>query len=117
MTDTLHNDLLDGIYKVAMEPERFRELTQIWGGYLSELEGKEFPEVASDFSQLEEHLNQASSILDMVETSSDAKAVSLNQKLDQDVQPMFAVGQDRVIKAVNGAARNVSWPKAQCNII
>ena len=70
MTDTLHNDLLDGIYKVAVEPERFRELTQIWGGYLSELDGKEYSELTSDFSQLEEHLNQASSILDMVETSS-----------------------------------------------
>ena len=105
MTDTLHNDLLDGIYKVAVEPERFRELTQIWGGYLSELDGKEYSELTSDFSQLEEHLNQASSILDMVETSSDAKAVSLTQILAQDVQPMFAVGQDRVIKAVNKAAR------------
>lgn len=105
MTDTLNNDLLDGICKVAVEPERFRELTHIWGGYLSELDGNEYPELTTDFTQLEEHLNQASSILDMVETSSDAKAVSLTQILAQDVQPMFAVCQDRVIKAVNRAAR------------
>ena len=105
MTEVLHDDLLDGIYKIAVEPERFRELTQIWGQYLSKIEVKEHPERVSDYAQLEKHLNQARSILDMVESSGNTKAISLTQRLEKESQPMFAVNQNGVVEVVNNAAR------------
>lgn len=104
MTDNINNDLLDGIYTVAMEPERFRELSQIWESYLSEIDAEIFPELKGDFSKLEQHLDRANSILDMVGKSTHATIIALEEKLEQETKPCFAIDKTEKIIVVNTAA-------------
>jgi len=100
-------DLVDGLYAVAMEPERFRELADIWSEYLKKVDTEAASTIETDFNKLESHLTRAESIFEMVESNTAILPPQLLERINQDPQVILAINKRGIIEAVNTAGRTL----------
>lgn len=100
-------DLVDGLYMVAMQPERFRELADIWTHYLKEIGPHDQLVADADFKSLQNHLSRAEAIVTMVEANPGILPAYLQQKIDQDPQAVAALDERGQIQAVNAAGASL----------
>ena len=107
MNDLRETDLIDGLYTVAMEPERFHELIDVWDAHLRKAVESQDQSVAAAAQLLSRHLPRAETILDMVDTNGAHGTTPLHEKVEQEPQAMMAVNERGLIEAVNGAAANL----------
>ncbi len=98
-------DLVDGLYTVAMEPERFRELADIWSDYLKKVDSQSTSTLETDFNKLESHLLRAEAIFDMVESNTAILPPRLLEKINHDPQVILAIDKTGVFEAVNNAGQ------------
>lgn len=97
--------LLDALYAVAVEPERFRELAATWQHYLDQLESHDPDNVASNVERLITHFGRAGSIADASAIKTLDARPSLHDRLDREIQPMFAIDRELKVAAANGPAK------------
>lgn len=99
-----HYDLVDRIYAVAMEPERFRELVDIWRDNLNAVDKDSLPVFSGDAETLDRHLQRADTILSLVSANEDSLPQPLQEKLNSESQAMMAVTKEGRIEALNHGA-------------
>ncbi|MCF6222019.1 MAG: alpha/beta fold hydrolase [Robiginitomaculum sp.] len=92
-------DLVDSIYAVAMEPERFRELVDIWQERITQS--------PSSAKLLARHAERAETILSVMQSNEDALPIPLREKLNAEPQAMLALTVDGIIEAFNPAAETL----------
>ena len=102
--DDQDHDFVDRIYAVAMEPERFRELADIWQAQLDvngDALGKQY---AGNAELLEQHFRRADTILHLVSNDADSLPQPLQEKLNREPQAVIAISDKGKIEVLNGAA-------------
>ncbi len=106
-TDDIRLEFIDKLYAVAMEPERFTELMDIWHGLLSEVSGSDADGFARDMQTFESHIRRAESLFSMVATSESLLPASLTDRLRAEPQATVIVDGDGMVRGLNDAARQV----------
>jgi len=108
-TDIDNHDLIDGIYTVAMEPERFRELVDIWQEQLdaASRDRNNFPVITKNFELFERHVTRAGTVLALISDNEELLPLPLLQKLNSGPQAMMALSMDGVIEAQNMSAETL----------
>ena len=95
MSDHGNKDkLLDSIYAVAMEPERFRELVDVWETQLNRAGDQIDYNFSYEPKLLNHHLDRAGTIMSMVEENAHYFPQPLFEKLNTDPQATIALTQD-----------------------
>jgi len=107
LNESHDSDLLDSLYSVAVEPERFQELVDVWQAYLDQIDMTSYPDLKTDFSLLERHLVRAQALVDMVGETGKTDKQLLIEKLEKESQAMMAVKPDGTIEAANSAGQAV----------
>ncbi len=97
MSDEREQDLIDNLYAVAMEPERFTELVDIWQERIDA-----DPATAK---LLTRHAERAETILSIMESNENMLPLPLREKLNGESQAMLALTADGVVEALNPAAQ------------
>lgn len=105
--DDIRLEFIDKLYAVAMEPERFTELMDIWHGLLSQASGRDAKTFARDMQTFEAHIRRAESLFSMVATSESLLPASLTDRLRAEPQATVIVDGDGTVRALNDAARQV----------
>jgi pimeloyl-ACP methyl ester carboxylesterase/DNA-binding CsgD family transcriptional regulator len=98
-------ELIDRMYAVAMEPERFDELIEIWYTRLSQIDIEGFGKFPGTQAYLERHIKRAGTILSLVTTHEEALPRPLQEKLNSEPQAMIALSDEGIVKAFNPAAQ------------
>lgn len=114
--DSKNHDLVDSVYAVAMEPERFRELVDIWQRKLREINDGSFPVFSEDLDFLERHFFRANSIMELTSQHEDLLPKPLKEKLNAEPRAMIAVSADGVVEAQNAAAEAIFSLRDGANI-
>ena len=110
------NDLIDHVYAIAIEPERFRELVDVWEKHLNGI-GEQFNySFPDDLDLVNRHLDRASTILSLVEASDGYLPQPLIEKLNSEPQAMIAFASDGTIEAANAAAEKLYGISEGANI-
>lgn len=109
MYDISDARLLDTLYSVAVEPERYRELAAVWQHYLDQLEDEAPDGIRLDASHLLNHFDRAASLADATAIKTLDARPSIHDRLDREIQPMIAVNEDLKVVASNGPAK-LSFP-------
>lgn len=99
-----NNDLVDRLYAVAMEPERFSELVDIWRNNLKAIDKGSMPIFSGDAETLDRHLQRADTILSLVSANEDSLPQPLQEKLNSESQAMMALTKKGHIEALNDGA-------------
>lgn len=99
------DELIDHIYAVAIEPERFGELIDIWDKHLNKVGEQVNYNFSEELKLVNRHLDRASTILSMVEESEQHLPQPMLEKLNSEAQAMIALAEDGSINAANNAAR------------
>ncbi len=102
--DKLASDLIERIYAVAIEPERFEELAEFWHERLSKAAKAEFGNFADLVNHLEEHAHRADTILSMTTSGLHALPASMREQLNADPHACLAFDTSGHVRAVNEAA-------------
>ena len=111
----LEAQFIDRLYAVAMEPERFAELVDVWHAQLNHAAQEGKTEFSQKLAGLEGHLSRADTLLTLVTTHEDLLPVPLFEKLQSDSHAMVAIDRHGVIQDhnepaafVNGAVKGQS---------
>ena len=78
---TENHDLVDSLYAVAMEPERFSELVDVWQKRLLDVKDTSFPIAPQDFEFLHRHIARANSVLALTSQNENLLPQPLMEKL------------------------------------
>jgi pimeloyl-ACP methyl ester carboxylesterase/DNA-binding CsgD family transcriptional regulator len=105
MTQSNESDLIDSIYAVAMEPERFRELVNSWNATRANSEDIRGPENGTGHESLERHIRRAEIISSLITANEDLLPQPLQEKLDCEPQSVLALSAQGTIEALNPAAK------------
>lgn len=100
----LEAEFLDRLYAVAMEPERFGELIEVWHRRIHQAlaEGRLADE--GELRHLESHLGRAETLLDLVTTHEDLLPRALDETIQSSAHPILAIDPQGVVRAQNDAA-------------
>lgn len=107
MSDDRHieSDFIDRLYAVAMEPERFTELVEVWQNRLNHALAKgEFAD-ETEIAHLEAHIGRAEMLLKMADDRNEHLPRPIADRMEAEPHPMLAVDADGIIRAQNNAAR------------
>ncbi len=104
MKDIENTDVIDGLYTVAMEPERFRELVDVWNTHIKTMESATEGEKSESVELLSRHLTRAETIIEMVGSGDPSHPTPLHEKIEQEPQAMMAVNAKGEVEALNEAA-------------
>ena len=102
MTLRYDREVIDKLYAVAVEPERFRELVDIWMNLISSVDEGTYDE---GLSFLEQHIGRAERILSIVDDSHQLLPKPIQERLDEDPQAAVAISKENILIAVNEAGR------------
>lgn len=109
MYDISDAKLLDTLYSVAVEPERYRELAAVWQHYLDQVDEESLNGIHLEASHLMNHFERAGSLADATAVKTLDARPSIHDRLDREIQPMIAVDESLVVVASNGPAK-LSFP-------
>ena len=112
-TERNDDDLLDHLYAVAMEPERFRELVDVWQQQLDGAGDETFFKFPNDLEVMNRHLERATGILSLVSENSDSLPPPLQTHLNQISQAAIAFTPQGDIESKNAAADELFGSLAQ----
>ena len=98
------SEFIEHVYAIAMEPERFEELTQIWNARLLKAAASEFDDFAKTIDHIEDHFFRADAILASFATGGSLLPVSLRMHLESDNHASIALDAKGEIKGLNDAA-------------
>ena len=101
---SLEAEFLDRLYGVAMEPERFTELVDIWHRRIELAHARGSHAGQEDLDHLASHLVRADRLLDLAVDREDVFPRPLQQKLEAEPHPMLAFDLAGTIVATNRAA-------------
>jgi len=104
-TDNL--DLIDTLYAVAMEPERFHELVDVWQERLKNVPPDTLPDGVDETEYYKRHLSRADSILSLMMENEDILPTPLQEKLNSESQAVLAINPNCVVTALNSAAQTL----------
>ena len=100
-------ELLDKLYSVAIEPERFAELAAVWETRLNEAAGEGRDLGEADLKHLASHLRRAEALLDLTLTEQNPFPAPLAEKLRGSAHPMLALDVDGFVQGQNAASETV----------
>lgn len=107
MSDDRHieSDFIDRLYAVAMEPERFTELVEVWQTRLNHALAKGEFAAEAEIAHLDTHIGRAEMLLKMADDRNDHLPHPIADRMEAEPHPMLAVDADGIIRAQNNAAR------------
>lgn len=101
------SDFVDRLYAVAMEPERFTEIIEVWHARFSELPSDGESRFSDEIAYLENHLSRAEQLLFIATSHEEILPTPLHERLRSEPQAMIAIDAGGVIQGSNGAAERV----------
>lgn len=107
MSDDRHieSDFIDRLYAVAMEPERFTELVEVWQTRLNHALAKGEFAAEAEIAHLDTHIGRAEMLLKMADDRNEHLPHPIADRMEAEPHPMLAVDAEGIIRAQNNAAR------------
>lgn len=102
--NSIEADFLDRLYGVAMEPERFEELINVWQDRIDHAVGEGRLASEADIRHLNSHLLRASRLLELVTEQDALFPQPLQEKIEAEQHAIVALDGSARIAARNSAA-------------
>ncbi len=103
-SDSIRLEFIDKLYAVAMEPERFTELVDIWHQQLADVSEEGAQAFSEDMRLMEAHIRRAETLFSMVTSNEALLPASLVERLHSEPQPALVIDRQGVIVGLNPAA-------------
>ena len=105
MGDRDEAELLDRLYAVAMEPERFAELVDVWRKRLATAQARGTLADETDLQHMDSHLARAQALVSLAQENPDALSLPLQDAMEAEPRAMLALDSQGHVRACNSAAR------------